>query len=126
MKVLLYGCDRTVRKAELSLAERGDDPVVVCGYSNVAELGSKGGFALAVVDMAAPEATRTCQYLKQNWGIPVVVILGSCEEGWGKLDEVKVDGYIPRTVGQAEIMARLKAIQRRVPKVAADKGIGAR
>jgi DNA-binding response OmpR family regulator len=124
MKVLLYGYDRTVRKVETSLNSKGDEAVVVCGYDKVTEMGNKSGFSLAVVDMTAPHATEACECLKQDWKIPVVVILGFGEEGWSILDEVKVDGYIPRATGQAEMLARLKAAQRRMSRATANTEVG--
>lgn len=83
MKVLLYGCDKTVRRAESSLVAKGDETVVLDSCRNVMDLKDKGSFSLAVVDMTAPGATLACEYLKRNWDVPVVVILGLVRKNGG-------------------------------------------
>ena len=115
MKVLLYGSEWMLRKLESSLNSGGNNTALVSTYAAVAEMGHADGFTLAVVDMMAPEATIVCGYLKKEWVVPVVVIMGFEHEQWRALDQIKVDGYISRTAGQAEILARLKAVQRRSP-----------
>ncbi|MDP2919851.1 MAG: hypothetical protein Q8O43_06515 [Dehalococcoidia bacterium] len=126
MKVLLYGYDLIIRKAKSALISRGDEVVNVSRLDAVTNRQDLGDFSLTIVDMTAPHATEVCVYLKKSAEIPVVVILGFGEEGWRKLEEVGVDGYIHRSAGENEMVARLGAIERRVLKPVTGKLDGAR
>jgi DNA-binding response OmpR family regulator len=117
MKVLLYGYDGVIRKLKSALITRGDDVHIIGGLlDEVTAHRDLNDFSLMVVDMSAPQATEVCKYLKSSLETPVIVILGFGENVWKNLEEVEADGYIHRTAGENEILARLKAIQRRILK----------
>ncbi|MDP2919561.1 MAG: hypothetical protein Q8O43_05015 [Dehalococcoidia bacterium] len=119
MKVLLYGYDCATERVKAALLAGGHEVIDISGGLD-SVVGLEESVSLAVVDVDAPQASKVCRYLQENLDIPVVVILGYGEKGWSKLDKLIVDGYIPRSARQKELMARLKAIERRVGKTATD------
>lgn len=111
MRVLLYGNDVLLRSVQLALVGAGIEVTAVRGDLEDAE--HVAASSLALVDVTAPQAERACQYIKRTWEIPVVALLGFGVDGWGRVEVLKVDGYIHRTATQNEIIARLRAIERR-------------
>jgi DNA-binding response OmpR family regulator len=127
MKVLLYGYDSVIRKLKSAVTARGDDVYIINGrLDEITAHRCLDEFSFTVVDMTAPQATEVCKYLKSTLETPVIVILGFGEEGWRRIEEVEADGYIHRTAGENEILARLKAVHRRILKPAAGRASKAR
>jgi len=111
MRVLLCGNDVLLRNVRLALADAGIDVTVVRG--DLEDADHVVAFSLALVDVTVPQAERVCQYIQRKSEIPVVALLGAGEDGWGRVEALKVDGYLHRTATRNEIIARLKAIERR-------------
>lgn len=114
MKILIYGNDPMMRKVKAMLDSFGEELIELNG--NIKELPDNQEFSLAVVDMNLQDAPEVCEYLKKTWDLPIVILLGFGEEGWGKVDDVDVDGYIHRSIPDGELAARLKALQRRIAR----------
>ncbi len=119
MKVLLYGYDCVIERVKAALLAGGHEGIDISGGLD-SVVGLDESVSLAVVDVEAPQASKVCRCLQENLDIPVVVILGYGEKGWSKLDKFIVDGYIPRSARQKEIIARLRAVERRIRRKEAD------
>ena len=106
MRVIALG-DRTMtRKLSTSLSEEGVEVVRMLTPR-------RKSFDLAVVDSSAEEAEAACRYIKQVWGIPVVLVVKRKQTDWERLQALDTDAYIPEDVSSAELIARLRAVVRR-------------
>ena len=107
MRVIALGDRTMIRKLSTSLSEEGVEVV------SMITLPKRKRFDLAVVDSSAEEAEVACRYIKQVWGIPVVLVVKRKQTDWERLQALDTDAYIPEDVSSAELIARLRAVVRR-------------
>ncbi len=119
MRVAVLGDDMIIRRLSASLARQG---IEVVGTATAA----KGKhFDLAVVDSLEEEVEAACHYIKQVFGMPVVLMVRARQADWERLELVDTDAYVPEDVGGAELAARLRAVVRRhSAKKSAGRGKG--
>ncbi len=115
MRIAVYGKDQVMRRVRTALSANGDEVVDLVGGPQSTD---DRQVNLAVVDVTAPGAAEICEYLKKTREVPIVVVLGFGEDGWRKVEEVNVDGYVHRTATQGEMAARFRALERRITRIA--------
>jgi len=117
MKILLYGYDKTTKRIKSCLEFSGALILLVNGgLESVLAMNDGEGIAMAILDVTAIDAQKSYEHIKKTWDIPVVLILGHDENDWSEITKLDADGYLPRDLGDIEIVARIEAVNRRVKK----------
>ncbi|MBN1643529.1 MAG: hypothetical protein JW856_01725 [Dehalococcoidales bacterium] len=117
MKILLYGYDKTIRRVKSCLEAAGADVVMLPGgLDSVLILADGEGFSMVILDSTAFEAKKAYEHIKKQWDVPVVLIMGEDETDWSNLGSLDADGYLDKTNGDAEVIARIEAMLRRIQK----------
>jgi DNA-binding response OmpR family regulator len=117
MKILIYGFDKTLRRIKSSLEFSGAKTTMVSGgLENILAMNDGEGISMAILDVTAVDAQKSYEHIKKTWDIPVVLVLSQDESDWSEIAKLDADGYLPRDLGDIEIVARIEAINRRVKK----------
>jgi len=117
MKAMVFA--REVVKQRLATLMAWDG-IEVVGTSNVPEamiLMGRNRVDIAVIDELVDESEFVCRCLSRLGNIPVVLTVSQGRVDWDRVQSLGVDGYIPEEGGNCEIMARLRAVVRRVARV---------
>ena len=117
MKILLYGYDKTIKRIKSCLEFSGALILLVNGgLESVLAMNDGEGIAMAILDVTAIDAQKSYEHIKKTWDVPVVLVLGKDEGDWSDIAKLDADGFLPRDLGDIEIVARIEAINRRVKK----------
>ena len=68
---------------------------------------------LVVVDSLAKGVETTCRRIREVGSVPIVLMVGQERPDWKEMQSLDINGYIPRGVNEAELVARLRAVLRR-------------
>ena len=71
-------------------------------------------YDLAIVDSRSNNANKACHYIRENWDIPLVLVVDSQQADWKGLKQIEADGYISDVKKDRELSARARAIIRRL------------
>jgi len=117
MKILLYGYDKTIKRIKSCLEFSGAlISLVNGGLDSVLAMNDGEGISMAILDVTAIDAQKSYEHIKKTWDVPVVLVLGKDEGDWSDIAKLDADGFLPRDLGDIEIVARIEAINRRVKK----------
>ena len=115
MKALVYGQKNIYNTLSASLKDEGieihklgDD------FKTANNLIADEKYDLAIVDSRSDNATKACHYIRENWNIPLVLVVDSLQADWKWLKPIEADGYIPVVKKSGELSARARAILRRL------------
>jgi len=95
------------------LAQQGVDVMTVTNMSQVASVMQGGNVELVVLDPLAIEAEALSSCLRAVSAGPVVIALSNRQTDWERLQSLAIDGYLPEEAGNAEVLARMRAVIRR-------------
>lgn len=111
MRVIVFGCEKTIQRLIVFLAEEGIGAVATSDdLEATMVLQKQVGFDLAIVDSQAEKAETVCHCINDLWNIPLVLIVNERQADWEKLESLGAFGYVSEGVGEREIAARLRAI----------------
>ena len=114
MRIMAIGTKSLTRRLIFALA--GSDFELVCPSEvpEVVTLLKQGKFDLVVVDSSAEGIDMTCRRIREAGSVPIVLMIGQKRADWKRMQSIDVDGYIPQRVNGTELVARLKAVVRRL------------
>ena len=92
----------------IEMQELGDE------FNSVANLSVREKYDLAIVDSRTDKANRACRYIRENWDLPLVLIVDSLQADWKRLKTIEADGYIFDVNKGKELSARSRALLRRL------------
>ncbi|MFC1947704.1 hypothetical protein ACFLXY_07290 [Chloroflexota bacterium] len=115
MKALVYGqknmCNTlsaSLKNEGIEMQKLGDD------FYTAINLITEEKYDLAIVDSRSDNANQACRYIRENWDIPLVLVVDSLEADWKWLKPIEADGYIPEVKQSGELSARARALLRRL------------
>jgi DNA-binding response OmpR family regulator len=114
MKILFFGSNHMVRRLTDVM---GRDEMNVVGISDEARalsLLDRERFDMVIVDSVFQASVDFCRNIAHLNRLPVAVMLQEKAADWQQLRELEVDGYLYDGAGKAEILARIKAVSRRM------------
>ena len=113
MRIIATGTKFITRSLILALV--GSEFELVCppDLVEVITLLKQGKFDLVVVDSLAKGVETTCHRIREIGSVPIVLMVGQEQPDWKKMQSLDINGYIPRGVNGAELVARLRAVLRR-------------
>jgi len=113
LKVFLFGSSKAEQKLKTSLDSKGfhltrltDPAEAVCRLK-------QEKCDVFVVDSAVEDAPVVCHTTSNLNHIPLMLYVSRRQTNWERLTSLNVDGYLPCSVGGAELAARLQAVVRR-------------
>jgi DNA-binding response OmpR family regulator len=115
MKALIYGHENTYQTLAASLQDEGiemqklEDDTYSPGTTRAEEQ-----YDLAIVDIRTDNANKACRFIRENWDIPLVLIVDALQADWKGLKSIEADGYISDVKKGRELSARSKALLRRL------------
>jgi DNA-binding response OmpR family regulator len=113
MKAMIFGRDLVAGRIAALLAGEGVDVAGVCNLSQVVALLEQGSVDLVVLDPSLEGSELLSRCLGEFGGASAVVAMSSSETDWERLQSLDFDGYIPEEAGNAETVARIRAVVRR-------------
>lgn len=123
MKIIIYGDNETTSRIRAALLRKQVEVLVATRrLEDVFSQDEQDGLALAIIDDSIPEAQQIYESVKNQWDIPVVLVLGEGDREWQRLAGWDVEGYISRVSKQTELVARLEAILRRLSQTGTATG----
>jgi DNA-binding response OmpR family regulator len=114
-RVITFGLRTISERFQDLLADQEIEAVAAGSGSGVLALAAAGNFDLVVVDSSATEADSVCRCLRASNDVPVVLIAREASFDWSHIQSLEAIGYITAQSGEAELVARLKAVMRRLP-----------
>jgi DNA-binding response OmpR family regulator len=115
MKALIYGQKSEYETLSTSLEQEGIEMQKLEDdfYTN-GNLGMNEEIDLAIVDSRSANSHQAYRCIRNNWDIPVVLIVDSLQANWKGLKPMDADGYIPDIKKGSELSARSRALLRRL------------
>jgi DNA-binding response OmpR family regulator len=92
----------------IEMQELGDE------FSTSSNLSVQGNYDLAIVDSRSDKANSACRYIRENWDLPLILIVDSLQADWKRLKTIEADGYIFDVNKGRELSARSRALLRRL------------
>ncbi|UCD08428.1 MAG: hypothetical protein JSU79_08715 [Dehalococcoidales bacterium] len=83
-------------------------------FNTATNLNEEEKYDLAIVDSRSDNANKACRYIRENWDIPLVLVVDSFQADWKGLKSIEADGYISDVKKGGELSARARAILRRL------------
>jgi hypothetical protein len=115
MKVMIYGQEQRMHRVARHLAALNIESVVA---SSLVECQCSAGEAdLVLVDLCQENAPAICCHLRAETAVPVIGLVDPRQTEWGRLPEDSMSGYVPVTMNEHELAARLLAMTRWVVTV---------
>lgn len=115
MRVIVFGRERMIKKLSVFLAREGIEMVGTSDrVDKMITLPEQGGFDLAIVDSQAETTEAACHHIKEIWDMPVVLIVNRRQADWERLQSLDADGYLAEEAENGELVARLRAMLRRL------------
>ena len=115
MKALVYGHENTFETLAASLQSEGiemqklGDNIISSDINQTEE-----NYDLAIVDIRADNTNKACHFIRENWDIPLVLIVDPLQADWKGLKSIEADGYISSEKKGRELSARSRALLRRL------------
>jgi len=115
MKALVYGKTNIDKSLlEMLKTEGIETHKLRSDFITTTDLSVQDKYDLAIVDSRSDNANQACRYIRENWDIPLVLVVDSLDEDWKRLKPIEVDGYIPDINNDRVMSARSKALLRRL------------
>lgn len=115
MKVALFGRMVTIQKILGSLTGNGlEISVDPQELDRLKVMGEIEHFDLAIVDSLAKDAEATCHCLDETGSVPLILVVRGKQADWMKLQSIDAYGYLSDGMGKEELVARMRAIMRRL------------
>jgi len=115
MKALVYGQINMDKTLSAMLKNEGIELQTLEDDFNVnSNLYLDDKYDLAIVDSRSDNANVACRYIRENWDIPLVLVVDSLQADWKGLKPIEADGYIPSINKDRELSARSRALLRRL------------
>lgn len=115
MKLIVFGRDVVVQRIKAVLYDSGIE-VSTTSWDKLNSQENTKEINLAMIDMAYENAENACRVIRENYKIPLVLIVKHQQVNWSYLDSLHALGYISDTFSKIELIARLEAIFRRFRK----------
>jgi len=113
LKVFLFGSSKTEQKLKANLNGIGVHLTRVADLAEAISLLNRENCDIFMVDSALENAHVVCHAVGNLGHIPLVLYVSQRKMNWERLKSLNVDGYLPYSVGGAELAARLQAVVRR-------------
>ena len=113
MRIIATGTKFITRRLILALVGSEFELVCPSDLVEVITLLKQGKFDLVVVDSLAKGVETTCRRIREVGSVPIVLMVGQERPDWKEMQSLDINGYIPRGVNEAELVARLRAVLRR-------------
>ena len=118
MKIIAFGTQTVMNKTVRLLSRKDFESISTSdSLDELSTLLQESDFDIAIVHMGLEAAQKAFHLLNAVWGIPVVLIMGTKVSDWQNLRVLDAYAYIPEEAGKAEVIARMKAICRRLSRV---------
>jgi DNA-binding response OmpR family regulator len=113
LKVFLFGSSKTEQKLKATLNGIRVHMTRVTDLTEAISLLNREKGDVFMVDSALENAHMVCHTIGNLGHIPLVLYVSRRKMNWERLTSLNVDGYLPYSVGGAELAARLQAVIRR-------------
>ena len=113
MRIIATGTKSLTRSLILALVGSEFELVCLSDLVEVITLLKQDKFDLVVVDSLAKGVETTCRCIREVGSVPIVLMIGQERPDWKEMQSLDINGYIPRGVNGAELVARLRAVLRR-------------
>jgi DNA-binding response OmpR family regulator len=114
MKALVFGQQNTCETLSMMLKNEGIEMQTLDDDIYTTNLSVDETHDLAIVDSRSDNANKVCHYIRENWDIPLVLIVDSLQADWKCLKPIEADGYISDIKKSGELSARARALLRRL------------
>lgn len=114
MKALVYGYINKDKTLSAMLKNEGIETQTLSDDFITTKLHLEEKYDLAIVDSRSDNANNACRYIRENWDIPLVLVVDSQLADWKGLKSIEADGYIPDVNRGREMSARSRALLRRL------------
>ena len=114
MRALIYGNKSIDKSLSAILKNEGIETQKLRGDFITTDLCKEEKYDLAIVDSRSHNANKACHYIRENWDIPLVLVVDPLDTDWKHLKSIEVDGYIPDVTKDRELTARSRALLRRL------------
>jgi DNA-binding response OmpR family regulator len=112
MRMVVFGTKASTRRLARVLSNSGlEVSDTADSFDSLSTLLLQSTYHLAMVD-ASLQTAKYAFYRLNTRGIPVVFMIGTKHSDWQKLKSLDAYAYIPIDAGEAELMARFKAVCR--------------
>ena len=114
MKALVYGKENIYKKLAAQLSEEDIEMKKAEYKFYQAEYPADELYDVAFVDSRCETAGAACTYIRNEWAIPIILVVNPRQANWKGIIPMDVDGYIPEVKTDSEFAARAKALLRRL------------
>jgi DNA-binding response OmpR family regulator len=115
MKALVYGQKNIDKTLSVMLKNEGIEmQTLVDDFDTNTNLCLEEKYDLAIVDSRSDNANKACRFIRENWDIPLILVVNSLEVNWKRLKPIEADGYISDVNKGRELSARSRALLRRL------------
>ena len=114
MKALVYGQIHTDKALSVMLKNEGIEVETLADDFVITDIHLEENYDLAIVDSRSGDASMACRYIRENWDIPLVLVVDSLQADWKGIKSIEADGYIPDVNKGRELTARSRALLRRL------------
>ncbi|UCC16697.1 MAG: hypothetical protein JSU58_10090 [Dehalococcoidales bacterium] len=115
MKALVYGQKNMNKSLSAMLKDKGIEMLNLRDdFNTVTNFGVEEKYDLAIVDIRSDNANRACRFIRENWDIPLVLVVDSLQADWKWLKSIEADGYITDDNKDRVLSARSRALLRRL------------
>jgi CheY-like chemotaxis protein len=120
MNVLILSGDPIFRQKNVdALTEAGFSVAGAASYLEGITRIDNNGFVSVIIDEELPDSDlyRACQHVRQYFDIPIILVGSEADEKiWARVEDLGFDFYLKKPVSPRELVARVKAVLRRVPE----------
>lgn len=113
MKALVYGQEKMYKKLAAQLSEEGIDMKKADYQFYKTEYTADEPYDLAIVDSGCETAGAACTYIRNEWDIPIILVVNPRQANWKGIVPMDADGYILEVQRDSEFTARARALLRR-------------
>jgi DNA-binding response OmpR family regulator len=117
LRVMAIGSLMTHLRLSTSLADNNVDLTCLSQTPEAILHLQQERYDIIIIDSLLEEAGYICQCLYSIAKAPIALLVRETEVNWQKLGSWEVDGFLPENSSQVELLARLKAIARRVTPI---------
>jgi DNA-binding response OmpR family regulator len=96
------------------LKNEGIEMQILADDFSITEILLQEKYDLAIVDSRSGDANKACRYIRENWDMPLVLVVDSLQADWKRLKPIEADGYIADVNKDRELSARSRALLRRL------------
>ena len=125
MKLLIADDNKDIRDILVSFAEgSGFEAVTAANGKEALKLALDGDISLILLDVMMPlmDGFEVCRQIRKSSNRPIIMITARGEDYDRIMGlELGADDYVVKPFSPAEVMARVKAVLRRLPKEATDE-----